>query len=53
MIEEICFKCDGASGQLQSTKLTTRHFDTMDECESSNTALVAVNHRDDLQCNIG
>jgi hypothetical protein len=27
MIEEIWLKCDGASGQLQSFKLTTRHFE--------------------------
>jgi hypothetical protein len=27
MIEEVWLKCDGASGQLQSTKLTHRHFD--------------------------
>jgi hypothetical protein len=27
MIEEIRLKCDGASGQLQSSKLTTRHFE--------------------------
>jgi hypothetical protein len=27
MIHEIWLKCDGASGQLQSTKLTSRHFD--------------------------
>jgi hypothetical protein len=27
MIEEVWLKCDGASGQLQSTELTARHFD--------------------------
>jgi hypothetical protein len=27
MIEEVWLKCDGASGQLQSTKLTVWHFD--------------------------
>jgi hypothetical protein len=27
MIEEIWLNCDGASGQLQSFKLTTRHFE--------------------------
>ena len=27
MIEEVWLKCDGASGQLQSSKLTHRHFD--------------------------
>ena len=27
MIHEIWLKCDGACGQLQSTKLTSRHFD--------------------------
>ncbi len=27
MVEEVWLKCDGASGQLQSTKLTLRHFD--------------------------
>ena len=27
MIEEVWLKCDGASGQLQSSKLTSRHFD--------------------------
>jgi hypothetical protein len=27
MIEEVWLKCDGASGQLHSTKLTSRHFD--------------------------
>ncbi len=27
MIHEIWLKCDGTSGQLQSTKLTSRHFD--------------------------
>ncbi len=27
MIHEIWLKCNGASGQLQSTKLTSRHFD--------------------------
>ena len=27
MIHEIWLKCNGASGQLQSTKLTLRHFD--------------------------
>jgi len=27
MIHEIWLKCDGASRQLQSTKLTSRHFD--------------------------
>jgi hypothetical protein len=27
MIEENWLKCDGASGQLQSSKLTSRHFD--------------------------
>ena len=27
MIEEVWIKCDGASGQLQSSKLTSRHFD--------------------------
>ena len=27
MINEIWLKCDGASGQLQSTKLTSRHFE--------------------------
>ncbi len=27
MIHKIWLKCDGASGQLQSTKLTSRHFD--------------------------
>ncbi len=26
MIEEVRLKCDGASGQLQSSKLTSRHF---------------------------
>ena len=26
MIEEVWLKCDGALGQLQSTKLTHRHF---------------------------
>jgi hypothetical protein len=29
MIEEVWLKCDGASGQLQSSKLTSRHFDKM------------------------
>ncbi len=29
MIEEVWLKCDGASSQLQSTKLTHRHFDKM------------------------
>jgi hypothetical protein len=29
MIEEVWLKCDGASGQLHSTKLTSRHFDKM------------------------
>ena len=27
MVEEIWLKCDGSSGQLQSSKLTSRHFD--------------------------
>ena len=27
MVEEVWLKCDGASGQLQSSKLTSRHFD--------------------------
>ena len=27
MVEEIWLKCDGSSGQLQSSKLTYRHFD--------------------------
>ncbi len=27
MIEEIWLECNGASSQLQTTKLTTRHFD--------------------------
>ncbi len=27
MIEEVWLKYDGASGQLQSSKLTSRHFD--------------------------
>ena len=27
MIEEVWLTCDGASGQLQSSKLTSRHFD--------------------------
>ena len=27
MIDEVWLKCDGASGQLQSSKLTSRHFD--------------------------
>ena len=27
MVKEIWLKCNGASGQLQSTKLTSRHFD--------------------------
>jgi len=26
MVKEIWLKCDGASGQLPSTKLTSRHF---------------------------
>jgi hypothetical protein len=27
MVKEIWLKCDGSSGQLQSSKLTSRHFD--------------------------
>ena len=27
MVEEIWLKCNGSSGQLQSSKLTSRHFD--------------------------
>jgi hypothetical protein len=27
MIKEVWLKCDGASGQLQSSKLTSWHFD--------------------------
>jgi hypothetical protein len=29
IVEEIWLKCDGLSGQLQSSKLTSRHFDKM------------------------
>ena len=55
MIEEVWIKCDGAFGQLQSSKLTSRHFDKKcpfsDECEACNAALIAVDRGYDSLCN--